>query len=212
MWQKLGTPRSGCPNRWGHRAAQVLLASGSAYSPFVAGSASASRRWLTSAVSAAYSSSRLTGRTGGHRWMCARTATPATNAARWRHSPARRESAPLFLNVAQGSVNRKAECRFDTLSGGLRWTLADQSTIGTIRSELENDPRGLWWTVIPMPGSQEVRGSIPLRSTNCPLLNNADSHNADWHYAGLRTAQRCTATQAVSLTLARQLRAMATAV
>jgi hypothetical protein len=24
-----------------------------------------------------------------------------------------------------------------------------------------------------------------LRSTNCPLLHNADSHNADWHYAGL---------------------------
>lgn len=35
-------------------------------------------------------------------------------------------------------------------------------------------------------GMQEVRGSIPLRSTNCPLLHNADSHNADWHYAGLR--------------------------
>jgi len=30
-----------------------------------------------------------------------------------------------FLNWVQRSVNGKAECDFDTLSGGLPWTLVD---------------------------------------------------------------------------------------
>src|SRR3989441_9695408 len=35
--------------------------------------------------------------------------------------------------------------------------------------------------------TQEVRGSNPLGSTNCPFMHDADSHNADSHHAGLET-------------------------
>jgi hypothetical protein len=49
--------------------------------------------------------------------------------------------------------------------------------------------------------THEVRGSNPLGSTNCPLLHNADPHNADWHYAGLRNRPACTASLAMQLAL-----------
>jgi hypothetical protein len=41
----------------------------------------------------------------------------------------------------------------------------DESTIGNVGIELENDPSGLWWTLVLVPGSQKVRGSNPLGST-----------------------------------------------
>ena len=56
--------------------------------------------------------------------------------------------------------------RFDTLSGGLRRALVDQSTIVTVVSELENDSGGLWWTTYPLHGIQKVTGSNPLGSTS----------------------------------------------
>ncbi len=52
----------------------------------------------------------------------------------------------------------------------------DESTSVNVRSELENDSAGLWWTIILRPGSQKVRGSIPLGSTTTT--------------SGIRNAQR----------------------
>jgi hypothetical protein len=66
---------------------------------------------------------------------------------------------------------------FDTLSLGLRRTLVDESTIGNVGIELENDPSGLWWTLVLVPGSQKVRGSNPLGSTK------SVSGGSDWAFA-----------------------------
>jgi hypothetical protein len=53
----------------------------------------------------------------------------------------------------------------------------DESTIGNVGIELENDPSGLWWTLVLVPGSQKVRGSNPLGSTK------SVSGGSDWAFA-----------------------------
>jgi|GEM_PF-5188741 len=51
------------------------------------------------------------------------------------------------------------------LLAGLQWTLADESPVIAIGSELENDSGERWWTLYREHGIQKVRGSNPLGST-----------------------------------------------
>jgi hypothetical protein len=63
-----------------------------------------------------------------------RTATPVANGANRRHSAALSEFKTPFLNGQQRSVNRKAECDFDTLSGGVGWQKSKSPSGGTFVS------------------------------------------------------------------------------
>ena len=86
---------------------------------------------------------------------------------RRRHSADGRDCRRLVHSIRHPHTNWT---RFwglhSSLSGGLRRTLADESPVITIRFELENDSGGRWWTVNSRSGSQKVRGSNPLGSTN----------------------------------------------
>ena len=70
-------------------------------------------------------------------------------------------------NVSQRALSRSAAAlasnagsgRFDSLWAGLRWTLVDERPVIAVSFELENELRGLLWTLYRRHCVQKVRGS-----------------------------------------------------